>query len=334
MVFLIRRWVTKKSILDIPSERSSHTIPTPRGGGVAIVVLTILAVTVFSILNGGWKESLIFLTGGSVLAYLGWRDDVKSLPAKVRILIQGLVAIGTMIGLGYFDALPFPFIGEIHLGIFGILLTFIWIVGLTNAYNFMDGVDGIAGGVALAGGLGWMILIFAGAGSMNGLAFWLALAIAASSLGFLGHNWSPAKIFMGDVGSVFLGYSFAVLPLLVENKPVQPLMIGILIMWVFIIDAGVTFIRRALRHEKLFSAHRSHLYQRLVIGGMKHATVSLIYGWLTLLGVILALGWLYSYVWAHWLILIGIPVFWAAFYTLGTRKGLWQKLTSYASLYS
>ena len=268
-----------------------------------------------------------------MLAYLGWRDDVRSLPARVRILIQGLVAIGTMIGLGYFDALPFPFLGAIHLGIFGILLTFIWIVGLTNAYNFMDGVDGIAGSVAIAGGIGWMILIYAGAGSMNGLAFWLALAIAAASLGFLGHNWSPAKIFMGDVGSVFLGYSFAVMPLLAENKTIQPLMIGILIMWVFIIDAGVTFIRRAAKREKLFSAHRSHLYQRLVIGGMKHATVSLIYEWLTFAGVILALGWLYSFRWAHWLILIGIPVFWAVFYTLGTRKGLWQKLTAYQSLF-
>lgn len=333
LVLFIRRYATRRSILDIPSERSSHTIPTPRGGGLAIVILTILAVLVLTVVNGEWKESLIYVAGASVLAYLGWRDDVKSMPARIRILFQGLVAAGTIIGLGYFDALPFPFIGEIHLGIFGILLTFIWIVGLTNAYNFMDGIDGIAGGVALAGGLGWLILIFAGAGATSGLTFWLALTIAAASLGFLGHNWFPAKIFMGDVGSVFLGYSFAVMPLLVENQTARPLMFGILIMWVFIIDAGVTFIRRAYKHEKLFSAHRSHLYQRLVIGGMKHSTVSLIYVGLTFAGVVLALGWLGSTIWAQWLILLGIPIFWAVFYYFGTRQGQWQKITAYVSLF-
>ena len=268
-----------------------------------------------------------------MLAFLGWRDDIKSMPARVRFLVQGLVAIGTIAGLGYFDALPFPLIGRINLGVLGIVLTIIWIIGLTNAFNFMDGIDGIAGGVAAAAGLGWMFLIISGAGSMSGLAFWIALAITAASIGFLFHNWSPAKIFMGDVGSLFLGYTFAVLPLLVENKTVQPLMPGILLVWVFIIDAGVTFIRRAYRHERLFSAHRSHLYQRMVIGGMSHAAVSTIYIMLTLVGVLLAWGWMNGNVWSNWLILIGIPIFWGGFHFAGTRKGGWKKLSAYFSLY-
>jgi asparagine synthase (glutamine-hydrolysing) len=333
LVFLIRRWASRMAIFDIPNERSSHTTPTPRGGGLAIVVITLAVVLIFSLLNGGWQKSLFYLAGGAILAFLGWRDDVRSMPARVRFLVQGLVAIGTITGLGYFDALPFPFIGRIELGILGILLTIIWIVGLTNAFNFMDGIDGIAGGVAATAGFGWVVLIQAGGGTTTGLAFWIALAIAAASLGFLLQNWSPAKIFLGDVGSVFLGYSFAVLPLLVENNTVQPLMPGILVVWVFIIDAGVTFIGRAYRHERLFSAHRSHLYQRMVIGGMSHAAVSSIYIILTILGVLLARGWISGDVWSHWLILIGIPLFWCVFYYAGTRKDGWIKLTAYFSLY-
>ena len=333
LVFLVRRWVNRLSILDIPNERSSHSNPTPRGGGLVIVVLTLLTVLIYCLVNGAWKEGLVYIAGGSILAYLGWRDDVRSMPARVRFLIQGLVAIGTVAGLGYFEALPFPFTGGIHLGIFGILLTIIWIIGLTNAYNFMDGIDGIAGGVAAAGGVGWMILILSGAGLQTGMAFWIALAIAAASLGFLGHNWSPAKIFMGDVGSVFLGYSFAVLPLLVENKASQPLMLGVMVMWVFIMDSGITFIRRLFRRERVFSAHRSHLYQRLVIGGMSHEDVSLIYIILSLVGVFLARGWLKSYGWNNWLILVGLPVFWVMFYIAGSRKNGWVRLRGYISLY-
>ena len=121
----------------------------------------------------------------------------------------------------------------------------------------------------MAGGVGWMILIYA-APAPDGMAFWIALAIAAASLGFLGHNWSPAKIFMGDVGSVFLGYSFAVLPLLVENKASQPLMLGYWSCGCSSSTPELHLSGRAARRERVFSAHRSHVYQRLVIGGMRH----------------------------------------------------------------
>lgn len=333
LVFFIRGWVQKRAILDFPNERSSHSSPTPRGGGLAIVIITIAAVIVYSLINGGWRESLVYLAGGSILAILGWRDDVKSLPARVRFLIQGLVAVGTIAGLGYFDALPFPFITQIPLGIFGILLTLVWIMGLTNAYNFMDGIDGIAGGVAVAGGLGWMILIYAGAGEITGLAFLIALVITASSAGFLGHNWHPARIFMGDVASIFLGYTFAVLPLLLRTPDSNSLMIGILVVWTFIIDAGITFIRRAVRHERLFSAHRSHLYQRMVIGGMSHPSVSLIFSLLTLVGAILAWGWMTGQWWSDWFILLGIPIFWGGFLFVAGNPRRLEKILGYLSLY-
>ena len=138
----------------------------------------------------------------------------------------------------------------------------------------MDGIDGMAGGVALSAGIGWMWLAM---NINNPFVFWVALAIAASSLGFLGHNWSPARIFMGDVGSTFLGYSFAVLPLISSDQGGDALMLGTLLMWTIIMDVGVTFIRRWIKRENVFALHRSHLYQRLVIAGYKHETISSLY---------------------------------------------------------
>src|SRR5437868_6483485 len=188
-------------------------------------------------------------------------------------------------------------LGELHLGTVGIIITFLWIIGLTNAYNFMDGIDGMAGGVALSAGIAWMWL----ASNMhNVFALWIALAITASSLGFLAHNWSPAKIFMGDVGSTFLGYSFAVLPLMTHTPPAAgraaallPLA-ALLLVWPFAFDSGTTFFRRLLRGENVFAAHRSHLYQRLVRAGETHRNVSSLYMGLALSGLLLAVGWALS----------------------------------------
>ncbi|MEO8358267.1 MAG: glycosyltransferase family 4 protein [Chloroflexota bacterium] len=278
-VYIIRRYAERRQIMDHPNERSSHSTPTPRGGGSAIVILVLLTA-LFSLKYAELNRGLIYVTCATVIAWLGWRDDVQSLSPKVRFTVQGAVAAVSIWGLGYFKFVTIPMLGELPLGILGILITFFWIIGLTNAYNFMDGIDGIAGGVALAGGLGWMMLA---SNAQAPFSFRVALAIAASSLGFLGHNWSPAKIFMGDVASTFLGYSFAVLPLLSADQGGDALMLGTLLMWTFIMDAGVTFIRRALTRENVFAAHRTHLYQRLVIGGYKHSTISALYIFLTLL---------------------------------------------------
>jgi UDP-N-acetylmuramyl pentapeptide phosphotransferase/UDP-N-acetylglucosamine-1-phosphate transferase len=305
-VYLIRRYAEERQILDRPNERSSHVMPTPRGGGLAIVVLVVV-VGIWSTDEEGWSRSLVYLICGLVIAWLGWRDDVSSLSTRVRFALQGLVAAVSIYGLGYFKAVTIPLFGELQLGVVGVIITFLWIVGLTNAYNFMDGIDGIAGGVAFAGGLGWMMLA---SNAHNPFAFWIALAIAASSLGFLGHNWSPAKIFMGDVASTFLGYTFAVLSLISSDQSGDALMLGTLLMWTFIMDAGVTFIRRALKRENIFAAHRTHLYQRLVIGGYSHAAVSTVYIFLTLLAALLAYAWSWGQVYAPPLIILGLPLIW------------------------
>ena len=305
-VYLIRRYTERRQILDHPNERSSHSMPMPRGGGLAIVII-VTGAGLWAMREAGLYHALVYLICGIVIAWLGWRDDVSSLSPRVRFIVQGLVAAVSIYGLGYFKVVTIPLFGELHLGVVGIIITFLWIVGLTNAYNFMDGIDGIAGGVALAGGLGWMLL----ASNMhNDFVFWIALAIAASGLGFLGHNWSPAKIFMGDVASTFLGYTFAVLPLLSADQGGDALMLGTLLMWTFIMDAGVTFIRRALQREKLFAAHRTHLYQRLVIGGYSHAKISALYLTLTLLAGVLSYEWSWGSRLAPPLIILGLPLIW------------------------
>jgi len=306
LVYLIRRYAERRQILDHPNERSSHSMPTPRGGGLAIV-LVVTGTAVWANEAADLSHVLVYLIGGIVIAILGWRDDVSSLSPRVRFAVQGLVAAVSIYGLGYFKVVTIPLFGELQLGVVGIVITFLWIIGLTNAYNFMDGIDGIAGGVALAGGLGWMLL----ASNMhNDFVFWIALAVAAGSLGFLGHNWHPAKIFMGDVASTFLGYTFAVLPLLSADQGGDALMLGTLLMWTFIMDAGVTFIRRALQREKLFAAHRTHLYQRLVIGGYSHAKISALYLTLTLLAGVLSYEWSWGSRLAPPLIILGLPLIW------------------------
>lgn len=287
-VFYIRHIALRHKIMDHPNEGSSHSKPMPLGGGLIIAIL-VLVVGAWVANEIDWKRSLIYIFSGSIIAWMGWHDDVYSLPASFRLAVQGIVAAISIWGMGYFKVLTLASAGELQLGWFGIIITFLWIIGLINAFNFMDGIDGMAGGVAFSAGLGWMWL---SRNVHNDFAFWIALAIAASSLGFLGHNWSPAKIFMGDVASTFLGYSFAVLSLIVSDQRGDALLIGTILMWTVILDAGVTFISRLTKRENVFSRHRSHLFQRLVISGYKHSTISSLYIVLTLLAGYLSHLWL------------------------------------------
>ena len=306
-VWIIRRYAERRQLLDHPNERSSHSLPTPRGGGLAIVLL-VTGTGLWFVRAEDLSRNLVYIVCGVVVAFIGWRDDLHSLSPRVRFAVQGLVAAASIWGLGYFQSVTIPLFGELQLGAVGVVITFLWIIGLTNAYNFMDGIDGIAGGVAFAAGLGWVLLASNIPYLANSFVFWIGLAIAASSLGFLGHNWHPAKIFMGDVASTFLGYSFAVMPLLASNDEGDALMLGTLLMWTFIMDAGVTFIRRARKRENVFAAHRTHLYQRLVIGGYSHAAVSALYILLTFLALFLASAWGGGSRLASALILFGLPL--------------------------
>ncbi|MBI5351025.1 MAG: glycosyltransferase family 4 protein [Chloroflexi bacterium] len=308
-VLLIRRWAAKRQLLDHPNDRSMHIAPMPRGGGLAIVLI-VLGSAIFTANETNILRSSVYIVCGIFIAFLGWRDDVHSLSPRFRFLIQGLVAVASIMSMGYFKAVKIPMFGELNLGVVGIVITFLWIIGLTNAFNFMDGIDGMAGGVAVSAGLGWMWLSSAGGNWGGTFVFWVALAISAGSLGFLFHNWSPAKIFMGDVASTFLGYSFAVLPLLSADKGGDALTLGTLLMWTFIMDTGVTFLYRLFKREKVFSAHRSHLYQRLVMGGYKHASITSLYILLTLFAGYLSYEWARGHQFAAPLIFLGLPLIW------------------------
>jgi UDP-N-acetylmuramyl pentapeptide phosphotransferase/UDP-N-acetylglucosamine-1-phosphate transferase len=305
-VSYIRQLALRHQILDHPNERSSHSIPMPRGGGLAIVFL-VLATSLWVANQAEINRSVIYIVLGAILALVGWRDDLFSLSPNYRFLVQGLVAVISIFGMGYFRVVRIPLLGELNLGAVGILITFFWIIGMINAYNFMDGIDGMAGGVAVIAGLGWMTL---SSNVHNPFVFWVALSIAATNLGFLGHNWPPAKIFMGDVASTFLGYSFAVLPLLSADQGGDALTVGTLLMWTVIMDTFVTFLRRLIKGENVFSGHRSHLFQQFVLGGYKHGTISALYIFLT------SLAWLLSYEWSHGdqiaplLIFLGLPLIW------------------------
>jgi UDP-N-acetylmuramyl pentapeptide phosphotransferase/UDP-N-acetylglucosamine-1-phosphate transferase len=296
----------KYQILDKPNERSSHSKPVPLGGGLAITLI-VLATSAWVANEIDWRRSLIYIVSASIMAWMGWRDDVHSLPAWFRLLVQGLIATASIWGMGYFKVVAVPLFGDVQLGVVGIIITFLWIVGLTNAYNFMDGIDGNAGGVAFIAALGWMWL---SADTHKWFVFWTGLAIAASSLGFLGHNWTPAKVFMGDVGSTFLGYTFAVLSLVSADQGGDALLIGTLLMWIVIMDSFVTFLNRLLKRENVFSGHRSHLFQRLVIGGYKHTTISLFYMLLTAVAAMLAYLWSQDDHVAPVLIFFGLPSLW------------------------
>ena len=273
LTWRIRRYAIKHNTFDIPGNRSSHSIPTPRGGGLAITVCVIAAVLFFGIL-GNLESRLMwaFIGGGSAVAVMGWMDDRKSIPPLVRFFVHLLAAIWVIIMIGGLPSINEGF-GAISLGWFGSVLAVIGIVWLTNLYNFMDGIDGIAGVEAvIVGGIGGTLMALSNAWELA-LISW---AIAASSLGFLVWNWPPAKIFMGDVGSGILGFFFAVLLLASERSGTVPLFVWLLLLGVFIVDATFTLFRRLFRGEKIWKAHRSHFYQRAVQIGYSHRTVTLV----------------------------------------------------------
>jgi len=275
-------WAHQRNLLDIPNQRSSHVIATPRIGGVALVISFVVGVGVLQIADAGiGRDAVVVLAGALAISMLGLADDFWTLSAIVRLFVQAVIAatVVTMVG-----PLPFGWFASDSWVAMG--LSVLWIGLLTNAYNFMDGIDGIAGAQAIVAGTGWTIVAFL-VGSRDIAA--LSLLVAAASAGFLLHNWQPARVFMGDAGSGFFGFLFASLPLLAPAGGTSLLWCGVLLMWPFLFDTGFTLLRRASRFENILSAHRSHIYQRLVITGCSHRAVTLVYAGLAVLGVVSAI---------------------------------------------
>lgn len=274
--FLVRALLPLLSgrVMDEPNERSSHEVPTPRGGGIAIVVVVSI-VLAWALITDRLSEGVAFaLFGALTMAFVGLADDFQGgLKVSARLLIQAAVAAIVVLIVGPLSALPFPAPANVALSPWlGWVITMGWILGVTNIFNFLDGIDGFAGLQSVIAGLalGWVL-------APGSLGSALALAAAGGSLGFLFHNWHPARVFMGDVGSLFLGFLFAALPLAAPPGAVGPaVFVAGMALWFFLADGVFTLVRRLVRRERIWQAHRSHLYQRLVQTGWSHARVAVV----------------------------------------------------------
>lgn len=250
----IRRYAISANLLDIPNHRSSHSIPTPRGGGLGFVIC-FLSALLFLAISGFIPQTLAWALGGAgfFVAFLGFLDDKISLPARWRLLghiAAALFALACLDNIPQCLTLSWPLSGFV--GLF-------YLVWLLNLYNFMDGIDGIAGTEALTVCLG-AALMYGSLGAMD--LSTLPLILAAVVAGFLFWNLPPARIFMGDAGSGFLGIILGILSIYSASVDTKFLWGWLILLGVFIVDASITLIRRALGRQGIFQAHCSHAYQR------------------------------------------------------------------------
>jgi UDP-N-acetylmuramyl pentapeptide phosphotransferase/UDP-N-acetylglucosamine-1-phosphate transferase len=268
---IVLRFLKRRVILDVPNQRSSHAVPTPRGGGIAVVFVIVVAWAGMAVATAD-VAALLVVALASIIALVSWLDDLWGLPIAFRLLAQAAaVAIG---------ALLLPGEGQVFQGLLppnidAVLAAFLWL-WFVNLFNFMDGIDGIAGGEAASVGIGLMLVTLA-AGDPP-LAAYYPLAVAAAALGFLKWNWPPAKIFLGDTGSVTLGFFLGWL-LLDAAARGQWAAAAILPLY-FLADATITLLRRLFKGEKIWRAHRSHFYQQGArrLGGHKPVVLRILAG--------------------------------------------------------
>ena len=283
---LVRRFALGTGLLDHPNERSSHNVPTPSGGGLAIVLaygLATISIWVLGFIDG--SPVVASLVGGGAIAAIGFIDDRRPLSSTVRFAVQCVAVIFAMLVLepsshnyfGLSETVPAALV------FVGIVLAALWLV---NLFNFMDGIDGIASIEAITVSLGVAVLVV-----LNGradLAFW-PLTLAAACAGFLYWNWSPAKIFMGDVSSGFLGFVLAVMAIAMSATGAISILSWVILLGVFFTDATVTLLRRMMRGEAWYRAHRCHAYQHLA-ASWGHARVALLVAFVNMV-------WLWPVAW-------------------------------------
>ena len=267
----MRHYALKKKIIDNPNERSSHSIPTPRGGGVAVVCsyLLALAVLIYSQQLSVYI-SLTLMAAGFVVALLGFLDDHGHINSMLRLAIHFLVAIGVVISLGGFAEVTV--FNGVQLGFIANIIAVLFLVWLLNLYNFMDGINGIASIEAITATVSMAILYFILNTSLNSELLWL---LSACVLGFLLWNFPKAKIFMGDACSGFLGLILGILALIALKENLALFCAWIICLGIFVVDATYTLIKRVLSGYKMYDAHRSHSYQILSRKWGSHTPVTL-----------------------------------------------------------
>jgi Fuc2NAc and GlcNAc transferase len=269
----VRRFALSHGMLDVPNDRSSHKVPTPRGGGIAIVAAATLGFTILALRQAASLRLFLALMGGGLaVAVVGFLDDKYRLSASIRLVVHVAAASWALAWLG---GVPPIRIAD-HVVSFGwaghalAVLGFVWII---NLFNFMDGIDGIAATeAAFVGSAGALAVSVVGTSTEVSSA---ALVLAAASLGFLIWNWPPARIFMGDVGSGYLGYVIAVLSLASAQTDQAALLVWLIFGAAFFTDALVTLVRRLVRGDAVYEAHRTHAYQWLSRRWKSHRRVTL-----------------------------------------------------------
>ena len=315
--FLLVRGSHVLRILDYPNERSLHSEPVPRTGGLAIWAGGAMGIGVVAGMSGSGGEAVWIGIGATVVGVVSLIDDRYHVPVGLRlavhiiaamtVLLEGLVIQSSALGM------------DIELSAFMLGLgTLLFVVWFINLFNFMDGIDGLAGGMA-AIGFGTFGLL----GWLSGEPLFAAInfAVAAAAVGFLVFNFAPARLFMGDSGSATLGFVAASIILWAERSGTFPLWLGILVFSPFVADATVTLLRRLIRGERVWEAHNSHYYQRLVKLGWGHKKAVLAeYG----LMIACAVSAVWSTVLSPWVKLL-LVCFWISFYIALIRLISWKE---------
>lgn len=285
---LLIRYLIRRQILDRPNERSSHAVPTPRGGGIAVLGSVVAAWLVgLGLSSGAATPDLVVLAASIVLGMVCFIDDLQGLKALPRLLAQCVAVIPGLWLIADHGGL-FRAVFPIALDLAATGFLWLWFI---NLFNFMDGIDGIAGVEIATIGIGLCGLV--ASGSINPSLLEPALALTAGALGFLIWNWRPARIFMGDVGSIPLGYliGWLLINAAQGNDGHGTAIVACLILPAYYLsDASITLGRRLLNRENVLQAHRQHFYQQAIIRGVGHATVC---GWVIVANAgLVATAWL------------------------------------------
>src|SRR5476649_1072794 len=296
LTWLLRIYALKNNVIDIPNQRSSHSAPTPRGGGVALVISFLIGLFVLFIINTIALEQLLSLfIAGVIIAVVGFLDDHGHIAARWRLLMHFIAAATGLYFLGKFPVIDlFGF--EFSAGLIGMLFGLVYLAWMLNLYNFMDGINGLASIEAMTFSLSSCLLLLntVSGESEHGL-FSILIILGFSSFGFMLWNFPKAKIFMGDAGSWFLGMVIGLIVLHLAMVNSSMFMAELCLLGVFIVDATVTLLRRLIAGKKAYQAHASPTYQIMArkFGSHKLVTCSVLVInliWLTPIALLIAKG--------------------------------------------
>ncbi|WP_182199836.1 glycosyltransferase family 4 protein [Paraliobacillus salinarum] len=283
LFYPVKKLAIKYKVMDIPDHRKIHITPTPRLGGLAIFLGTCIGLIY---LNPKHEHLLEISLGALIIIITGILDDKYQLRPIIKLAGQLLAAGVLVFGGVIIETITIPFYGVVDLQQFSILITILWVVGIANAINLIDGLDGLASGVSTIALISILILAIM---DYRLIVIYLCVVLIGSNLGFLYHNFHPAKIYMGDTGSMFLGYSIAVIAILglFKNATLFSFIIPIILLAVPIFDTLFAIIRRALNKEKIMQPDKKHIHYQLLAAGYSHReTVLIIYGFSTVFGAL------------------------------------------------